>query len=98
MHTPPDMSLWTGRDDTELEGSEALRIHQCIKPWSEDSPPGVCLLGFACDEGVRRNQGRVGAAEGPTALRKAVANFAWFAETSIYDAGDVPCVNGALEA
>ena len=30
----------------------------------------VVLLGYACDEGVRRNGGRVGAAGGPAAVRK----------------------------
>jgi len=98
MHTPPDMSLWTGRDDTELEGPDATRIHQCIKPWTEDSPPGVCLLGFACDEGVRRNHGRVGAAQGPTALRKSLANLAWSNEQRLYDAGDVQCIDRDLES
>lgn len=98
MRMPPDMSLWTGRDDTVLEGPDATRIHQCIKPWTEDSPPGVCLLGFACDEGVRRNQGRVGAAEGPTALRKALANLSWSNHRRLFDVGDVHCHNGDLEA
>ena len=97
MHTPPDMSLWQGRDDTAVEGPDALRIHQCIKPWTPESPPGVSLIGFACDEGVRRNQGRVGAAEGPKALRKALANLAWDETHVIYDAGDVCCDDGDLE-
>jgi formiminoglutamase len=97
MRTPPDMSLWLGRDDTATEGPEALRLHQCIKPWTEDSPPGVCLLGFSCDEGVRRNQGRVGAAEGPRALRQALANLAWSKDQSLLDFGDVVCSDGKLE-
>lgn len=36
----------------------------------------IALLGFACDEGVKRNQGRTGAAGAPDALRKALANLA----------------------
>jgi formiminoglutamase len=51
--------------------------------------PGIALLGFPCDEGVRRNQGRVGARKGPAALRQALANFAWHPTYPIYDAGDV---------
>ena len=38
--------------------------------------PGTVLLGFASDEGVRRNQGRVGAAEGPQKLREMLASMA----------------------
>ncbi len=36
----------------------------------------IALMGFACDEGVKRNAGRPGAAGGPDALRKALANMA----------------------
>lgn len=32
-------------------------------------------MGFACDEGVKRNAGRPGAAGAPDALRKALANI-----------------------
>jgi formiminoglutamase len=96
--TPPDMSLWTGRDDTAAEGPDALRWHQMVKPLAAGAPPGVALIGFCCDEGVRRNGGRVGAAEGPKALRKALANLAWHQRHPVYDAGDVACTDGDLEA
>ena len=56
-----DMSVWQGRQDPE-DGELALRWHNKVQPWQADSEPGVVLLGFACDEGVRRNKGRVGAA------------------------------------
>ena len=61
------MACWTGRIDPE---PDSPRWHQRIRALSEDSQPGLALLGFACDEGVRRNHGRVGAAEGPAALRR----------------------------
>jgi len=92
-----DMSVWQGRDDTASEGPDALRIHQCISPWALSSPPGVTLLGFACDEGVRRNYGRAGAAAGPASLRRALANLAWPNSERLFDAGDVPCREGDLE-
>src|SRR5947209_8776132 len=98
MHAPPDMSLWTGRDDTATEGPEATRVHECIKAWTEASPAGVGLLGFACDEGVRRNHGRIGAADGPAAIRRALANFAWRNIDPIYECGDAPCANRELES
>jgi formiminoglutamase len=97
MRSAPDMSLWTGRDDTADEGPEALRWHQCVTPWSEAAPPGVTLLGFACDEGVRRNQGRVGASKGPAALRRGLANLAWPNQERLFDAGDVGCIAQDLE-
>ncbi len=94
----PDMTVWTGRDDTPTEGPNALRWWQCIKPYSDGVEPGIVLIGFACDEGVRRNGGRVGAKDGPRALRKSLANMAWHRVTPAYDAGDVTCVNREMEA
>ena len=88
------MACWTGRIDPE---PDSPRWHQRIRALSEDSQPGLALLGFACDEGVRRNHGRVGAAGGPQALRKALANLAWHRQAPAYDAGDVACEDGDLE-
>ncbi|OWY38133.1 formimidoylglutamase [Xenophilus sp. AP218F] len=84
------MSMWTGRVDA-AEGEAARRWHQLVQPLVEGCPPGIALIGFACDEGVRRNQGRVGAAGGPHALRRALANLAWHPTLPLYDAGDVAC-------
>ena len=92
----PDMSIWTGRVDT-ADGPHALRWHQMVKPLTADAEPGIALIGFACDEGVRRNQGRVGAKDGPKAIRAALANLAWHQAQSVYDAGDVRCDDGDLE-
>lgn len=92
----PDMSVWTGRVD-EADGPSALRWHQMIAPLSPDCEPGIVLVGFACDEGVRRNGGRVGAKDGPRAIRASMANFAWHQDCPVYDAGDVRCDDGDME-
>ena len=50
----------------------------------------TALIGFASDEGVRRNHGRVGAAQGPAALRSALSSLAVVDGTGyLADAGDV---------
>ncbi len=85
-----DMQVWTGRTDA-AEGQSALRWHQWVQPCAQQQASGTTLLGFACDEGVRRNQGRTGARQGPQALRKALANLAWHGSAPVYDAGDVCC-------
>lgn len=90
------MSVWTGRVDA-ADGPHALRWHQVVKPLLPDSPPGIVLIGFACDEGVRRNGGRVGAMEGPRAIRQALANLAWHQTAPAYDGGDVRCDDGDME-
>jgi len=89
------MACWTGRIDPE---PDSPRWHQRIRALSEDSQPGLALLGFACDEGVRRNKGRTGAAAAPAAIRKALAGLAWHRSGPAYDAGDVVCADGELEA
>jgi formiminoglutamase len=89
------MSLWQGRIDPE---ADSPRWHQRIQPLAVNSAPGLALLGFASDEGVRRNQGRVGAVNGPPAMRKALANLAWHRQGAAYDAGDVLCADGDLYA
>ena len=95
-----DMSVWTGRVDPE---PDTLRWHQHVEALAIDTsdsgkPPGLCLLGFASDAGVKRNKGRPGAAAGPTAIRQALANIAWHGHMPLYDAGTVACPDDELEA
>lgn len=97
MRRPPDPAVWQGRVDPE-EGPRALRWHQRVEPWRPGAAPGAALLGFACDAGVARNQGRPGAAEGPAAIRRALAALAWHARCPVFDAGDVACDGDGLEA
>jgi formiminoglutamase len=97
MHRPYDLTRWQGRDDAQVEGPRARRWHQAIRPLAEGAAPGNALLGFACDLGVARNMGRVGAAEGPAALRKALAGLAWHSSRPAWDAGDVVAEEEALE-
>jgi formiminoglutamase len=92
---PP--SSWEGRQDNHTRE----RLFQFVntinlqhKPLPENSS---VILGFACDEGVKRNKGRPGAKEGPSALRKALSNITLQMQQSIYDVGDIICEND-LEA
>ncbi|GGY12590.1 formimidoylglutamase [Paludibacterium paludis] len=59
--------------------------------------PGIALAGFAVDAGVVRNQGRAGAAAGPDALRRALANLAWHQTLPVADTGDITCEGDELE-
>jgi len=97
MHRHADPARWQGRVDTQVEGPRARRWHQAVQPLAVTCAPGSALLGFACDAGVARNQGRVGAVEGPTALRKALAGLAWHSTRPAWDAGDVVAEEDALE-
>ncbi len=96
--TAPTPFVWTGRDDTPSEGARAKRWHQHVRADDGSAGAAVALVGFCSDEGVRRNGGRTGAADGPDAIRRALANLAWHGERSVFDAGDVRCEGEALEA
>ncbi|GAB3279443.1 formimidoylglutamase [Parahaliea aestuarii] len=93
--TPADATPWQGRIDSE-DGELGLRWHQVVSTEVSEIP-GAALLGFASDLGVTLNKGRPGAAEGPPALRRALANMAWHHHVQLMDAGDVP-VTGDLAA
>ncbi|WP_288131677.1 formimidoylglutamase [Microbulbifer sp.] len=92
-----DMRLWSGRVDRE-DGKAGKRWHEDIVPLHLDSPPGLAILGFASDEGVRRNKGRIGAAKGPRILRLALANLPKTFAAPLYDAGNVRVEKDDLES
>lgn len=88
---------WTGRDDGP--GPEHARWHSIVSGWEPGDvlPEGAAVLvGFASDEGVLRNGGRVGAAEGPSVLRAALASLS-DPGVPVFDAGDVVVDDGDLE-
>ena len=95
MRRPVVRADWSGRTDP-TEGPGARRWHQVVSP-SRTAGSRIVLVGFACDAGVARNQGRPGAVTGPGALRKALANVAVHGLDGVDDLGDVTCVGDALE-
>jgi len=88
--------IWTGRLDEDTAG-DTRRLHQVVQPFDATVTGGSALIGFACDEGVRRNHGRIGAAQGPYAIRRMLANLPAHRITQLADAGNVVCDDGDLE-
>ena len=79
--------VWQGRTDSE-DGERGLRWHQIVNQNTQQAE--LCtLVGFACDLGVQNNKGRIGASLGPAAIRGALANLAWHADTALKDVGDI---------
>ena len=100
---PPELPWRSGRTDSTTDRL-AFRLHQVIQPnpilFGADGRPihlqgspskhSNILLGFSCDEGVRRNLGRPGAASGPDATRRALASLPFHDPSfDIVDAGDL---------
>lgn len=83
---------------TPIEPHEG-RFSSTVKPISEYRPDpdgrrAVAILGMPDDTGVKMNNGRPGAKEGPSAIRRALARMgvdrpATFEWPIVYDAGDV---------
>ncbi|MDX5481948.1 MAG: formimidoylglutamase [Hymenobacteraceae bacterium] len=106
MYQPSLKDAWRGRIDAH-DGELGHRWHQVMQfldlskeiPAVPEGKTAFAFLGFCCDEGVRRNQGRIGAVSGPPTLRGAMASFAHHLPEHVllYDAGDVICSNGHLE-
>jgi len=96
--SPSEASLWQARDDAAERGDTRRLAHIIAAPDQTPRPDEAVLLGFSCDTGVRRNQGRPGAAQGPAAIRRMLAGLAAHGLDVLHDAGDVACVDGNLEA
>lgn len=110
MRVPFDDKVWSGRSD-EGEPGDTRRIFNQVVPFGgallhadvlraapcigSDTP---VIVGFGSDEGVRRNQGRVGAAHAPKELRRVLAGLpAKTSMAALADVGDVVCDDGDLE-
>ncbi len=105
MYQIPNMSLWKGRINPDPGD---LLYHQVLKSldmtndlWMPNSEVNYALLGFCCDEGVRRNFGRAGSRKAPDQIRNQLSKLAVHfdpSKVSIVDAGNVICNQDKLEA
>ena len=100
MYKKSDKEVWQGRIDSPEDGL-GLRWHQVVQTQDLDADlqkqNKLALLGYACDEGVKRNKGRVGAFYGPKVIRKALSSFAWHLDNELLDFGDFECHDSNLE-
>ncbi|MFZ5968317.1 MAG: formimidoylglutamase [Bacillota bacterium] len=105
-YKPIDPTVWQGRIDSETN-FDAFRWHQWVEAIDlrqDGLTPftgrlGFAFIGFCCDEGVKRNKGRAGAAKGPGSIRKELTNLPcrFTKDVRLYDAGNVYCENISLE-
>jgi formiminoglutamase len=102
-YRPASKTPWQGRSD----GPGARRFHEVFICDDLRQPLAVSsdamnfgLLGFASDEGVKRNHGRTGAVKGPDAIRETLAKFPANVPENwkFFDVGDITCDDGDLEA
>ena len=106
-YKPTNTDFWTGRVD-DLYDIDSFRMHQIIKLLDlenlkdlkiDSSKFNICFLGYASDEGIRRNSGRLGAKHGPVDIRNKFASLPipFCDKTVMYDAGNLSCAERNLE-
>ena len=103
-YLPPDKAQWQGRADSPARSSffQTVRMVNLLDTQQIDTDKNhqtFALIGFRCDEGIRRNLGRIGAAEGPNAIRQSLGRLP-IQKTSFvcFDVGNITCADGDLEA
>ncbi len=93
----PQSESWKGR-----YSADKVYWYQHVQCAEIDLVPtankAIGLLSYACDEGVKRNQGRVGAADGPMAIKAMLGPCAWHLDGEVYDFGSIHCPDGDLES
>jgi len=105
-YQPAQRLYWTGRKSNPDMGKqywyqeiELSDIHNLENNAPSDNKYDIGLIGYICDEGVRRNLGRVGAAEGPRVVRDRLAKLPiHFDSKRVADFGDVICIDEDMEA
>ncbi len=102
-YVPPSATtreLWRGRVDGTT--ADVLRWHQSIqlfdlrKPLEHCFDPTICFIGYASDLGVRVNEGRAGAAEGPARIRSRMASLPSLEGLTLLECGDVVAADTVL--
>ncbi len=99
-YQPPEEHHWQGRLDSPPESCffqqiQLINLRHSLPKLSHR--PTFALIGFACDEGIRRNSGRLGAAEGPAKLKQTLAPLPLHHPIACFDAGIITCYDDKLE-
>ncbi len=105
-YQPVDNKIWQGRIDSQ-DDFDAYRWHQWVKKidLSDDTLTpytgklAFAFIGFCCDEGVKQNRGRAGAAKGPRSIRREMANLpcSFTQEVKLFDGGNIFSGDSSLE-
>ena len=95
-YTPGNLKNYSGRK-TRIKNEywyQNIKTGDIKKNLTENH---ISILGYVCDEGVRRNQGRIGAKNGPKAIRSQLGKIPIHFDKKLVDFGDIICINQDLE-
>jgi formiminoglutamase len=100
LHKKTDPDTWKGRAaDSVQYWHQAVKCLDNLQIKDAHGVKKIAILGYAADEGVRRNQGRIGAQFGPASIRKMMGSMAFHLpeNVKILDYGDISVLEEALE-
>jgi len=101
LHHNPMPSLWTGRKSESIEywHQAVISVKDLALDQNQESRK-IGILGYAGEQGVKRNHGRLGTAEGPDAIRKSLGALAFHLKetTKVFDYGDISTANDEMES
>ncbi len=102
FYEAPSLEAWPGRPSDPTLGPQywhqSIFFHHLPSEWPDEEDGGVALMGYACDEGVKRNLGRPGAIQGPAAIRYKLGPLAYHHPAHrVMDVGNILCPGEELE-
>lgn len=94
-YEPTEQAVWQGRKDSLLGERffQHVRLLDIRNQPLNKTQQGIVILGFCSDEGIRRNEGRVGAKLGPIQLREQLAKLSCHSNKQFIDIGNIACDN-----
>jgi formiminoglutamase len=101
----PNLHHWNGRIDSTTN-YDAFRWHQWVRPLDLSEPVElpkdtlkIGFIGFECDEGIKLNKGREGAALGPKMIRKELSNLPclFTQDLVLFECGNIQVTNESLD-
>ncbi len=101
IYKATDQDKWKGRidSDTDLKSFRWHQVVRCVPIQEIENSEESALIGFACDVGVERNKGRVGAVGGPDYFRSNIGNLCWQNDRNGFiDVGNISPKNNDLES
>ena len=99
-YTPPKSENWKGRISEDRQYlHEKIECVDLLSNTKSVTSKGFAILGYACDEGVKRNKGKVGAIKGPDCIKQTLGSMPnpLSTNTSLYDFGNVSCLDNHLK-
>ena len=98
-YEPCSPANWQGRKDS-LPNERYFQRVKLVNLQKESLPKNnheTVIIGFCSDEGIKRNEGRIGAYSGPMHLRQQLGKLACQQDNYFLDVGNIQCHDGNLE-